>query len=626
MVLIEEELAAWTVDMLKDYLTTRGVTVSGGGGRKADLIRKVLAADLLQLPTLPSMETKIKEISDRRRAKLMVDGVIIPFPEDIAEGWMKEFVYFPDVTMDCLRNYAKKSISEKGFKEGANLHRANHVRNVEFNNISDCIKFGFFRGQVVPQTRVSEKPYKVWVCLNLSTCEIFTGECGCIAGYSESCKHVFALLHFVEHHVSLGDNKTCTSKKQTWHETVKKGEKVHPPVRMNKVSFDRPHPEYVEGYIKPKRTLFDPRPIQDRETSIDWNKLSAASGGNASVLCFKRYISDHQYSTSFRTNNKPEPMVSIIANLQTKALVEEALQVSRTLDHISDIEALTKGQSENSAWFDFRKGVITASISHNVLSKVKNPERSTGDNIVARVLGYTKLIKTTAMSWGIEREKFARKRYVKEIRKKHTKFSCEETGLILHPENVMLGASVDGRVKCDCCGVGNLEIKCPFSHRDKNIEQYVNQRESCLIKSTDAANVEYHLKCPHPYYTQIQHQMYVTGALYTDFVVFLPKQSATVRVMKDNFFAVLSVPKLKQFFYDFIVPEMLTKTIYDKHVCKETIDSIVNKVVQAVDQEKVQNELNQLTIPSLPPLVTSSTVSSGVKRKNSVPVPLSKKK
>ena len=127
--------------------------------------------------------------------------------------------------MNCLRDYAKKSISAKGFNEGANIQRANHVRNVEFNNISDCIKFVFLRGEVVTQTRVNEKPYKAWVCLNVETYQILTGECGCIAGYSESCKHVFALLHFVEHHVSLGDNKTCTSKKQTWHETIKKGER-----------------------------------------------------------------------------------------------------------------------------------------------------------------------------------------------------------------------------------------------------------------------------------------------------------------------------------------------------------------------------------------------------------------
>ena len=628
MTFTEEELLVWTVDKLKNYLTTRGVTVSGGGGRKADLIRKVLAADLLQLPILPSMEAKEKEITDRRLVKLKVDGITIPFPEDIEQGWMKDFVYFPDLTMDCIRDYAKKSISEKGLKEGANLQHANHVRNVEFNNISDCIRFVFLRGQVVPQSRVCEKPYKVWVCLNnLASCEILTGECGCIAGYSESCKHVFALLHYVEHHVSLGHNKTCTSKKQTWHETIKKGEKVHPPVRMSEVSFNRPHPEYIEGYVKPKRTLFDPRPVQDRQSYIDWNKLAAASGGSSSVLCFKTPISDHEYSGSFSANIKPKPMtmLSIIAKLESEAQVKDALQENRTLDHISCIEKLTKGQSENSEWFDYRKGVITASISHNVLTKVRNPARSSGDNLVARVLGYNRQVKTAAMSWGIEKEKYARKRYVKEIKKQHKCFSCEESGLILHSECYMLGASVDGRVTCDCCGVGNLEIKCPFSHRDKNIQQYVNQRNSCLAQSTDTVDVDYILKQNHHYYTQVQHQMYVTGALYTDFVVYLPKESAVVRVKRDDCFANISIPQLKQFFYDFIVPEMFTKTIYNKRVCQDTLDSIINKVVQVADQEKVQHELNQLTILSLPPPVTTSTVS-GLKRKSSVAGPQLKKK
>ena len=142
MTFTEEELLAWTADNLKNYLTTRWVTVSGGGGRKADLIRKVLAADLLQLAILPSMEAKEKEITDRRLVKLKVDGITIPFPEDI-EDIMK--IYIPDLSMDCIIYYAKKSISEKGSKEGANLQHANHVRNVEFNNISDCIKFVFLK-------------------------------------------------------------------------------------------------------------------------------------------------------------------------------------------------------------------------------------------------------------------------------------------------------------------------------------------------------------------------------------------------------------------------------------------------------------------------------------------------
>ena len=56
-----------------------------------------------------------------------------------------------------------------------------------------------------------------FVCIAQSTEYIFTTECGCVAGYSTSCKHVFALLHFIEEKVKVGHNKTCTDKKQQWN-------------------------------------------------------------------------------------------------------------------------------------------------------------------------------------------------------------------------------------------------------------------------------------------------------------------------------------------------------------------------------------------------------------------------
>ena len=58
------------------------------------------------------MEAKEKEITDRRLVKLKVDGITIPFPEDIEQGWMKDFVYFPDLTMDCLcqEKYFRKRV------------------------------------------------------------------------------------------------------------------------------------------------------------------------------------------------------------------------------------------------------------------------------------------------------------------------------------------------------------------------------------------------------------------------------------------------------------------------------------------------------------------------------------
>ena len=154
---------------------------------------------------------------------------------------MSDFTYIPHITMDCLKRYAKKSISEKSFREGMNLNSANHVSNVQFNNISSCIKYAFVKGIVVPQTRILENPYQVWICLNCETCDILTGECGCIAGYSEACKHVFALLHFIENIVTSGKNKTCTSQKQKWDQKIsKKGYKIHKPSPLSAIKFDSP--------------------------------------------------------------------------------------------------------------------------------------------------------------------------------------------------------------------------------------------------------------------------------------------------------------------------------------------------------------------------------------------------
>ena len=81
---------------------------------------------------------------------------------------MKDLVFLPDLTLDCLKSYAKKSVSEKGFKEGKNLQLANHVRSVQYNNISDCIKYCVIQGEVVPQTIIIESSYKCGLITHFS--------------------------------------------------------------------------------------------------------------------------------------------------------------------------------------------------------------------------------------------------------------------------------------------------------------------------------------------------------------------------------------------------------------------------------------------------------------------------
>ena len=41
------------------------------------------------------------------------------------------------------------------------------------------------------------------------------------------------------------------------------------------------------------------------------------------------------------------------------------------------------------------------------------------------------------------------------------------SGLVVGPAYLFFGASPDGIVSCDCCRKGVLEIKCPFTCKDK---------------------------------------------------------------------------------------------------------------------------------------------------------------
>ena len=120
------------------------------------------------------------------------------------------------MTLNDIELYLSKSNDRKSAKEGKNLYESGHVSEVEFNNISDCLKFCYVLGKVVPQARIGENPYTVWVCLNTTGGDILTGECGCLASYGENCKHVSSLLHYMEYEVRVGNNKTCTSNPQQW--------------------------------------------------------------------------------------------------------------------------------------------------------------------------------------------------------------------------------------------------------------------------------------------------------------------------------------------------------------------------------------------------------------------------
>ncbi len=85
------------------------------------------------------------------------------------------------------------------------------------------------------------------------------------------------------------------------------------------------------------------------------------------------------------------------------------------------------------------------------------------------------------------------------------KMNVSDRGLCVHPDFPYFGASPDGVVECDCCGRGVIEIKCPFSCRERSFSkasedspsfclgtnedgQFQLKKKLCLLLPSSAAN------------------------------------------------------------------------------------------------------------------------------------------
>ena len=78
-----------------------------------------------------------------------------------------------------------------------------------------------------------------------------------------------------------------------------------------------------------------------------------------------------------------------------------------------------------------------------------------------------------------------------------------------------MGASPDAMVNCDCHGVVCVEVKCPFKHEDSTVECATTGSSFCFRKVDGVIT----LRKDHPYYSQVQCQIFVAEASYCDFMV-----------------------------------------------------------------------------------------------------------
>ena len=174
-------------------------------------------------------------------------------------------------------------------------------------------------------------------------------------------------------------------------------------------------------------------------------------------------------------------------NGDLKISYERHVQVSPQV--ASDICLKTTSQSANASWKRYREVRITSSRAHSIWRGRKPETRyshftsSPSGNI-------------PALKYGRDMEETARKKY-EEITEK----SVFVPGLVIKAEKPWLGASPDGAFINDDGNLKLLEIKCPYSAKDNDID-------------VPFLDKEYQLKKTHQYYTQVQLAMYCCNVVF----------------------------------------------------------------------------------------------------------------
>ena len=225
-----------------------------------------------------------------------------------------------------------------------------------------------------------------------------------------------------------------------------------------------------------------------------------------------------------------------------------------TAEQVKMVKEKTREQSNSKLWFQQRVGRITASKLRNVLhTSISNPSKSLLTSIC-----YPEMVRyqSKACLYGCKHEDDARKAYTEVMSTRHRSFSVARSGLVLDMSRPFIGASPDGLVQCCCCGKGTLEIKCPYSCRDKAFEE-ASKDKSFYLQCNDKGDLL--LTKDHVYYHQVQMQMEVCQTEYCDFVVWSKDQLLCQRVLYDKEFIKAKLDSLGEFTTKCILPELIAK-------------------------------------------------------------------
>ncbi|XP_030218111.1 uncharacterized protein LOC115547799 [Gadus morhua] len=225
------------------------------------------------------------------------------------------------------------------------------------------------------------------------------------------------------------------------------------------------------------------------------------------------------------------------------------VEISVSEEQAKAVEAATRDQASSKLWFRFRAGRITASkMKTACCTDPKQPAQS-----LIKSVCYPESYRFTskATTWGCNHEKFARDMFIDVHKESHENVKVHDTGFFINPSVPFLGASPDGLVSCDCCGVSVIEVKCPFCVKSDMLDSV-----SYLEKDSEGKLT---LNRNHQYFYQVQTQLGVCKLESAYLVVWTEKDLHVECILFDEEFWDTICQKSKNIFDTAIMPELVGK-------------------------------------------------------------------
>ena len=363
-------------------------------------------------------------------------------------------------------------------------------------------------------------------------------------------------------------HQSCTDKAAAWNNTYRK--KVAP-CRIAEMDFASGSHKGYSNAQTPRRRFPKGSEKPDLNIQPDVTKaLKKLWDINKSAVVFttfpkEQYAHDSETDTAsecedeFDLNALPVNLTSVFdPNLQDAslcALREKGREIYQNIIQADScqsfkyLEEQTRQQAQSPTWFAYRTGRITASRLHGIVTrKLSTPP----DSLVQEIMQYKDNVTTAATKWGTDMEKVAIGMYETSLCTQHDNLTVGKSGLVVCENLPYLAASPDGIRQCACHDKVLVEVKCPYKYRDEEPKGVLDVPTFFL----DAAGK---LKTGHRYYTQIQLQLYVTQHSVCDLVVYTNKGIYVSQVVFDEKFCKSAVSKATQFFFNEVLPELISR-------------------------------------------------------------------